>query len=96
MRESILIDRAQHRPARAAIEKRLNLFVTEFSWHEERLTRAKSALGVAVRQRPPWKTADYGLFKPIATVTKAAFGGLSDDNRWINAQSIEVAGGFVI
>jgi hypothetical protein len=47
VRESILVDGAQYRPAWAAIKIRLNLFVTEFSWHEKRLTRAKSALGVA-------------------------------------------------
>ena len=46
VRESILVDGAQYRPARAAIQIRLNLFVTEFSWHEKRLTRSKSALGV--------------------------------------------------
>ena len=52
VRESIVVDGAQYRPARMAVQIRLNLFVTEFSRHDMRLTRAKSALGVAVRRHP--------------------------------------------
>ena len=37
VRKSIAVDGAQYRPAWAAIEIRLNLFVTEFAWHEQRL-----------------------------------------------------------
>ena len=47
--ESIVVDGVQYRPAWVAIQIRLNLFGTELSWHETRLTRAKSALGMAVR-----------------------------------------------
>jgi NAD(P)-dependent dehydrogenase (short-subunit alcohol dehydrogenase family) len=42
-----------------------------------------------------WQTALGRVGEP-ADVAKVIASLLSDDNRWINAQSIEVAGGFVI
>ena len=45
VRESVRVDGAQYRPAWAAIEIRLNLFVTEFSWHEKRLTKIEIGAG---------------------------------------------------
>ena len=39
VRETVLVDGAQYRPAWATIEIRLNFFVTEFSRHPKRLTR---------------------------------------------------------
>jgi hypothetical protein len=47
VREAIVVDGAQYRPAWAAIKVRLNLFGAQFTWHGKRLTRTKAALGVA-------------------------------------------------
>ena len=67
VRKSILVDGAQYRPGRAAIEIRLNFFVAEFPWHESRLTRAKSLLVAcaAVRQSPASAGEHLAAGRPI-------------------------------
>jgi NAD(P)-dependent dehydrogenase (short-subunit alcohol dehydrogenase family) len=46
--------------------------------------------------KPSWPRDRLGRVGEPDDVARAIAGLLSDDNRWVNAQSIEIAGGFMI